>query len=76
MRISAVGLLRAESMLVKAQLVSRITELLAEKGLSQITAATLLGVPQPKLSKMLRGQFRGFSEQKLLGCLMQLRQGV
>jgi len=65
-----------ESMLEKAQLVSRITELLAEKGLSQITAATLLGVPQPKLSKMLRGQFRGFSEQKLLGCLMQLRQGV
>ena len=76
MRISAVGLLRAESMLVKAQLVSRITELLAEKGLSQITAATLLGVPQPKLSKMLRGQFRGFSERRLLRSLIQLGQDV
>lgn len=54
-----------ENMLLKAQLASRIAELLAEKGLAQTTAATLLGVPQPKLSKMLRGQSGGFSERKL-----------
>ncbi|MBW4053643.1 MAG: XRE family transcriptional regulator [Proteobacteria bacterium] len=65
-----------ENMLLKAQLVSRIAELLAEKGLAQTTAATLLGVPQPKLSKMLRGQFRGFSERELMDCLTQLGQDV
>lgn len=61
-----------ESMLVKAQLVSRIAELLAERGMTQTQAATVLGIPQAKLSKMLRGQFRGFSERKLMGYLTQL----
>jgi|SRR5579862_11706 predicted XRE-type DNA-binding protein len=65
-----------ESMLVKAQLVSRIAELLAERGMTQTQAATVLGIPQPKLSKMLRGQFRGFSERKLMDCLTQLGQDV
>lgn len=65
-----------ESMLVKAQLVSRIAELLAKRGMTQTQAATVLGIPQPKLSKMLRGQFRGFSERKLMDCLTQLGQDV
>ena len=55
-----------ESMLAKAQLVSRIVELLAERGMTQTRAATVLGIPQPKLSKILSGHFRGFSERKLL----------
>jgi predicted XRE-type DNA-binding protein len=63
-------------MLVKAQLVSRIAELLAERGMTQTQAATVLGIPQPKLSKMLRGQFRGFSERRLMDCLTQLGQDV
>lgn len=65
-----------ESMLVKAQLVSRIAELLAERGMTQTQAATVLGIPQPKLSRMLRGQFRGFSERKLMDCLTLLGQDV
>ncbi len=65
-----------ETMLVKAQLVSRIAELLEEKGMTQTRAATVLGIPQPKLSKMLRGQFRGFSERKLMDCLTLLGQDV
>jgi predicted XRE-type DNA-binding protein len=63
-------------MLVKAQLVSRIAELLAERGMTQTEAATVLGIPQPKLSKMLRGQFRGFSERKLMDCLAALGQDL
>jgi len=58
-----------ESMLVKAQLVSRIAELLSERGITRTQAATVLGIPQPQLSKLLRGQFRGFSERKLMDCL-------
>lgn len=65
-----------ESMLVKAQLVSRIVGLLAERGMTQTQAATVLGIPQPKLSKILRGQFRGFSEGKLVDCLTHLGQDV
>ena len=62
-----------ESMLVKAQLVSRIAELLVERGMTQAEAAPVLDMPQPKLSKMLRGQFRGFSERKLMGYLTWLK---
>jgi predicted XRE-type DNA-binding protein len=32
----------------------------------------VLGLTQPKLSKMLRGQFRGVSEMKMMDCLVRL----
>ena len=49
---------------------------LAERAYTQTKAAALLGVPQPKLSKMLRGQFRGFSERKLMDCLTLLGRDI
>ena len=55
-----------EGMLVKAQLVAKIAEILGEQGYTQTKAADILGVPQPELSKILRGQFRGVSERKPL----------
>jgi predicted XRE-type DNA-binding protein len=64
------------NLLVKAQLVSRISEILEERGLTQVKAAALLGITQPKLSSMLRGQFRGLSERKLMDCLTRLGQDV
>jgi predicted XRE-type DNA-binding protein len=65
-----------DEMLVKAQLVTTIAGILAERGYTQTKAATLLGIPQPKLSKMLRGQFRGFSERKLMDCLTLLGRDI
>ena len=73
---SDLGYRSAGDMLVKAKLVSRIADLLAERRLTQTRAARLLGVPQTKLSKMLRGQFRGVSERKLMDCLTRLGQDV
>ena len=66
----------AEEMLVKAQLVTQIAEILRERGWSQQQAAKVLGLTQPKLSKMLRGQFRGISEMKMMDCLVRLGRGV
>jgi predicted XRE-type DNA-binding protein len=65
-----------DAMLVKAQLVTKIAEILETRGLTQLKAAGILGVPQPKLSKLLRGQFRGFSERKLMDCLVRLGRDV
>jgi predicted XRE-type DNA-binding protein len=70
------GYKSADQMLVKAQLVTSIAEILAERGYTQTKAAALLGIPQPKLSKLLRGQFRGFSERKLMDCLTLLGRDV
>ncbi len=66
----------AREMLVKAQLVTKIAEILAERGCTQAQAAALLRIPQPKLSGLLRGQFRGFSERKLMDCLTRLGRDV
>lgn len=66
----------ADEMLVKAQLVTRIAEIIQRRGLTQVEAAKLLGLTQPKISAMLRGQFRGFSERKLIDCLTSLGRDV
>ena len=58
------GYKSADDMLVKAQLVTTIAEILAERGYTQTKAAEVLGIPQPKLSKMLRGQFRGIKRNQ------------
>ncbi|HME57561.1 MAG TPA: helix-turn-helix transcriptional regulator [Terracidiphilus sp.] len=70
------GFKDADEMLVKAQLVVQIAQILRERGWSQQQAAKVLGMTQPKLSKMLRGQFRGVSEMKMMDCLVRLGRGV
>jgi predicted XRE-type DNA-binding protein len=42
------GYKSAEEMLVKAQLVTTIAEILTERGYTPTNAAALLGIPQPK----------------------------
>ena len=70
------GFRDADDMLIKAQLVAKIAELVANRGYTQAKAATLFGLTQPKLSKLLRGQFRGISERKLMDCLTCLGRDV
>ena len=66
----------ADEMLVKAQLATRIAEIIKRRRLTQVEAADIVGMPQPKLSGMLRGQFRGISETKMLNCLTRLGRDV
>ncbi len=66
----------ADKMLLKAQLAMKIAEIVRLRGWSQQQAAKVLGLTQPKLSKMLRGQFRGMSEMKMMECLVRLGCGV
>lgn len=70
------GMPDADEMLVKAQLASKIGEIIKGKKLSQQEAADVLGISQPKLSNMLRGRFRGISEAKMLDCLARLGRNV
>jgi len=70
------GLGDAEEMLVKAQLATEINDIIKTRKLTQVQAAELLGITQPKLSGMLRGQFRGISESKMLECLTRLGRDI
>lgn len=71
-----IGLPNAEEMLVKAQLAQKIGEIMKSRRLTQVAAAELFGMIQPKLSGLLRGQFRGISEAKMLDCLSRLGRDV
>lgn len=66
----------AEGMLVKAQLASQIGKIIKSRRMNQEQAAKALGLTQPKVSMMLRGQFRGISESKMLDCLTRLGRNV
>lgn len=71
-----IGLPDAEEMLVKAQLAQKIGELMQNRRLTQAAAAKLFGMTQPKVSALLRGQFRGISEAKMIECLNKLGRDV
>jgi predicted XRE-type DNA-binding protein len=71
-----IGAANPEAMFAKAQLVSRIASIIETRGLTQREAAEIIGMPQPKLSNVLRGQFRGVSEAKLMDCLLRLGNDV
>ncbi|MGA8169604.1 MAG: helix-turn-helix transcriptional regulator [Methylocystis sp.] len=62
--------------LVKSQLVNKIAVLMRERGLRQIEAACLFGIKQPDVSKLLSGDFRQFSLERLLRFLVALGQDV
>ncbi len=66
----------SESMLVKARLAAKIAEIIKRRGLTQVRAAQILGLTQPKVSALLKGQFRGISEHRLLECLTRLGRDV
>ncbi|MGD9542978.1 MAG: helix-turn-helix domain-containing protein [Methylocystis sp.] len=62
--------------LLKAQLVRKIEALMKERGLKQVQAAELFGVKQPDVSKLLHGDLRQFSLERLLRFLVALGQDV
>jgi predicted XRE-type DNA-binding protein len=70
------GIPNAEEHLVKAQLVFKIDSIMKDRGLKQAETADLLGVKQPDVSKVLRGDFRQFSVERLLRFLVALNQDV
>jgi predicted XRE-type DNA-binding protein len=71
-----IGVPNAEEHMVKAQLVFKIDTILKKRGLKQVEAADLFRVRQPDVSKMLRGDFRQFSVERLLLFLVALDQDV
>jgi len=71
-----IGVPNAEEHFVKAQLVFKIATIMKKRGMKQVDAARLFGVRQPDISKMLRGEFRQFSVERLLRFLVALNQDV
>ena len=66
------GIPDAEQMLLKSQLAHRITLAIEAKGLSVLEASRIVGLAQPKLKSILRGQFHEVSENEMQSYLSRI----
>jgi predicted XRE-type DNA-binding protein len=70
------GLPEAEEELTKAQLASHIRLVIRRRRLTQVSAASLMGIDQPKVSALLNGRLANFSSERLMRLLTALGQDV
>ncbi|MBN8476381.1 helix-turn-helix transcriptional regulator [Sulfuritalea sp.] len=66
------GLADAEKLKIKSGLVIEIRKAMRRLDLTQQEAAKRMGLTQPKVSDMMRGDFTNLSERKLMDCLTRL----
>lgn len=65
-----------EEELVNAELTLRIRQIIERRKLTAGKAAQILGVSEPLLTKLVRGDLRGLSTDRLLRCLTALDRDV
>jgi predicted XRE-type DNA-binding protein len=70
------GLPKPEEELTKAQLATHIRQVIKRRRLTQIAAATIMGIDQPKVSALLTGRLANFSSERLMRLLTALGQDV
>jgi predicted XRE-type DNA-binding protein len=61
---------------VKARLTLQIYRLISDRGLTQAAAGEILGIKQPHVSALMRGQSGTFSVERLMDFLTALGQDV
>jgi predicted XRE-type DNA-binding protein len=70
------GLANSDELLIKAELVRQISNLIDATKLTQAEAAKILGIDQPKVSALLNGKLSGFSTDRLFRFLNALGSDV
>ncbi|MBA2652969.1 MAG: XRE family transcriptional regulator [Tatlockia sp.] len=66
----------AEEHLLKADFAILINRIIKDKKLPQESAAKILGIDQPKVSKLSQGHLAGFSIDRLIRFLILLNQDI
>ena len=70
------GFAAPDEELTKAQLASHIRQIIKRRRLTQMAAASLMGIDQPKVSALLNGRLANFSSDRLMRLLTTLGQDV
>ena len=70
------GVADPEEELTKAQLAAHIRQTIRRRRLTQVRAAELMGLDQPKVSALMNGRLGGFSSDRLMRFLTALGQDV
>lgn len=71
-----IGLPDPDEELTKAQLASQIRQVIKRRRLTQVAAASLMGIDQPKVSALLNGRLANFSSERLMRLLTALGQDI
>ncbi len=71
-----IGLDAPEERLAKSDLALKIAQIINKRQLSQVQAAELLGISQPKISAILNGRLKGFSLEKLMLLMVALDRDI
>jgi predicted XRE-type DNA-binding protein len=71
-----IGLPEPEEELAKAQLASCIRQVIKRQRLTQVAAASRMGIDQPKVSAILNGRLANFSSDRLMRLLTALGQDI
>ena len=66
----------ADTLQAEADLVHQLSLIIEKRGLSQVQAAEILKVSQPKISAFLHGRLEGFSLERIMRFLSALDQDV
>ena len=70
------GLPDSEERMLKAGIVIELRRLIKERELTQVKAAKLVGISQPDLSHLLRGDFDDYSAERLMKMLTAFEQDI
>lgn len=70
------GVDEPEEHLAKAQLVGRIADAIAARGVTHVQAAEILGAPTPSAAALLRGDITGFTLERLFRLLIALDNDI
>jgi predicted XRE-type DNA-binding protein len=70
------GLANSDELLMKAELARKISSIIIQQKMTQIEAAELLGIDQPKVSALINGKLSGFSTERLFRFLNALGRDV
>lgn len=70
------GVPDAEAALVKSDLAAAIAAAIRQRGLTQAQAATLLGIDQSRVSRIIRGELAHYTIDRLLRFLTLLDRDV
>ncbi|MEH2192965.1 MAG: XRE family transcriptional regulator [Nostoc sp.] len=66
------GLSNADELFTRGKIGIQVLRLLSQRNLKQREISELLGIPQPEVSHLMKGEFQRFSEGKLLIFLKRL----
>ena len=66
----------ASELQARSSLIFKIGQIIKKRGLTQLEAAKIMGIDQPKISNLMRGRLAGFSTERLFKFLNALGQDV